>query len=90
MGGEPLCDENAFLTCLVIREVTKRVPEAKIYIWTGYTYEQLIQRADPHVINALTLADVLIDGPYIESERDISLEMRGSCNQSIIDLSKKN
>ena len=90
MGGEPLCDENAFLTCLVIREVTKRVPEAKIYIWTGYTYEQLIQRAHPHVINALTLADVLIDGPYIESERDISLEMRGSRNQRIIDLSKKN
>ena len=89
MGGEPLCDENAFLTYLVIQEVKNKVPEAKVYIWTGYTYEELLNRHHPQVRGALELADVLIDGPYIEAERDITLNMRGSRNQRIIDLSEK-
>lgn len=89
MGGEPLCEENAFLTCLVIGEVKRRVPNTKIYIWTGYTYEDLIAKGNPHIRDSLSLADVLIDGPYVEAERDITLEMRGSRNQRIIDLSEK-
>lgn len=89
MGGEPLCDENAFLTYLVIKEVKSKVPEAKVYIWTGYTYEELQHHNHPQVRGALELADVLIDGPYIEAERDITLNMRGSRNQRIIDLSEK-
>ena len=89
MGGEPLCDENAFLTYLVIKEVKDKVPEVKVYIWSGYTYEELQHRNHPQVRGALELADVLIDGPYIEEERDITLNMRGSRNQRIIDLSEK-
>jgi anaerobic ribonucleoside-triphosphate reductase activating protein len=89
MGGEPLCEQNAFLTRLVIQEVKKHVPGAKIYIWSGYTYEELKAKANPHILDSLRLADVLIDGPYIEAERDITLEMRGSRNQRVIDLSEK-
>ena len=90
MGGEPLCNENAFLTFLVAKEVRDKVPEAKIYIWSGYTLEQIERLAHPKVKDILEIADFLIDGPYIEEERDITLEMRGSRNQRIIDLSKKN
>lgn len=90
MGGEPLCEENAFLTCLVINEVKRKVPNAKIYIWTGYTYEELLTRSNPRIKECLGLADVLIDGPYMASQRDLTLAMRGSRNQRIIDLSKKN
>ncbi len=90
MGGEPLCDENAFLTYLVTKEVKEKVPEAKVYIWSGYTYEELQHHSHPQVRNVLQLADVLIDGPFIESERDVTLDMRGSRNQRIIDLTKKN
>ena len=89
MGGEPLCDENVFLTYLIIKEVKEKVPGAKIYIWSGYTYEELLKSSHPHIQSSLKLADILIDGPYIEAERDITLEMRGSRNQRIIDLSKK-
>ena len=89
MGGEPLCDENAFLTYLVIKEVKEKVPGTKVYIWSGYTYEELQHSTHPQVRGALELADVLIDGPYIEEERDITLAMRGSRNQRIIDLSEK-
>ena len=90
MGGEPLCQENAFLTRLIIQEVRKYVPGTKIYICSGYTYEELITNQNPHIIDSLRLADVLIDGPYVEAERDITLPMRGSRNQRIIDLSEKN
>ncbi len=89
MGGEPLCEENAFLTCMVIAEVKRRVPGVKVYVWTGYTYERLIRSTHPQIKECLRLADVLIDGPYVAAERDLTLEMRGSRNQRIIDLAEK-
>ena len=90
MGGEPLCEDNAFLTQMVIQEVRKKVPGVKVYIWSGYVYEDLLRSTNPHVRGALELADVLIDGPYIAAERDLTLNMRGSRNQRVIDLHKKN
>ena len=87
MGGEPLCEQNAFLTLLVIKTVKEKLPDTKIYIWTGYYYENL--PIDPHIKQILDLADYLIDGPYKESCRDITLPMRGSSNQNIIDLKEK-
>lgn len=86
MGGEPLCPENLFLTFLVITEVKKHVPDTEIYIWTGYTYEHLLLNSSPRVKDILAAADYLIDGPYIDALRDITLPMRGSSNQRIIPL----
>lgn len=86
MGGEPMCDENIFLTLLVVKEVKAKVPAAKIYIWTGYTYEDLKSKTNPHISAVLEMADYLIDGPYIDELRDITLHMRGSSNQRVIDL----
>ena len=86
MGGEPLCEENAFLTSLVLINVKKYLPNVKTYLWTGYYYEDLVRFTDPRIKTVLRLTDVLIDGPYIEAKRDITLPMRGSSNQSIINL----
>ena len=88
MGGESLCEENALLTFTVIEQVKYYVPDTKIYIWTGYTIEELLDSKNPFIIESLRRADVLIDGPYIEAERDITLSMRGSRNQRILDLKK--
>lgn len=88
LGGEPLCDENLFLTTLVIQEVRKAYPNIKIFVWTGYTYEDLIKKNDPHLNYIFDNIDYLIDGPYIESLRDITLHLRGSNNQRIINLRK--
>lgn len=88
MGGEPLCPENAFLTYMVVKQVKDTLPETKIYVWTGYTIEQLVNNSHPKVRDILQMIDVLIDGPYIDEERDITLEMRGSRNQRILDLSE--
>lgn len=88
-GGEPLCEENQFLTLLLIDAVLEKHPETKIYIWTGYIYENLIKHPTPHLKNILSKAYCLIDGPYIKEERDITLPMRGSRNQRIIYLDKE-
>lgn len=88
MGGEPLCPENVFLTYLVIQHVKERLPDTKIYVWSGYTHKQLQQLAHSYskVQGVLEMSDYLIDGPYIEELRDVTLQMRGSSNQKIIDL----
>ena len=86
MGGEPLCEENLFLTLLVLKEVKNHFPQVKTYLWTGYYYEDLLRRSDSHTKQILEIIDILIDGPYIESQRNITLPMRGSANQSIINL----
>ena len=87
MGGEPLCEQNVFLTLLIVKTVKEKLPDVKIYIWTGYTYDKL--PTDPHIQQVLKLSDFLIDGPYKEELRDITLPMRGSSNQTIIDLKQK-
>lgn len=89
MGGEPMCQENLFLTCMLLQNIKLRFPQIKIYLWTGYYYEQLLRMTDPKVGLILDMVDVLIDGPYDEKKRDITLKMRGSSNQSIIDLKEK-
>ena len=86
MGGEPLCEQNAFLTFLVIKTVKEKLPDVKIYIWSGYTYEELTKSSNPHIVCSLQLSDYLIDGPYIEKLKDTTLPMRGSSNQNIICL----
>ena len=86
LGGEPLCEDNEFLTNLVIRTVKEKLPDVKIYIWTGYTYEELVKKNSPKVNQILQMADYLIDGPFINNLKDLSLQMRGSSNQRIINL----
>ena len=84
MGGEPLCDRNIFLTALLIQQVKAKYPNQKIYLWTGYTYEELVKRHDNKTKYVLSNIDCLIDGPFIEELRDTTLQMRGSSNQRII------
>ena len=88
MGGEPLCPENEFLTCMIVRQVKEALPDVEIYLWSGYTYEQLSQNTNPHVKYVMANINCLIDGPYLEEERDITLPMRGSRNQRVIKIDK--
>ena len=89
MGGEPLCQENLILSYVILSAIKEQVPDTPIYIWTGYTYEQLIKMNNAKVNMILDMADYLIDGPYIAEERDLTLNMRGSRNQRVIDLKTK-
>jgi anaerobic ribonucleoside-triphosphate reductase activating protein len=86
MGGEPLCEDNLFLTTMVLQYVKLRLPEVKVYIWTGYLYEDLLMEHNPTLNYIFSKVDVLVDGPYIQEQRDITLKARGSRNQRIIYL----
>lgn len=84
MGGEPLCPDNQFLTLLICNTIKDKLPDTKIYIWTGYTLEELNKDSNTRISQILEKTDAIIDGPYIAAERDITLPMRGSCNQRIL------
>jgi anaerobic ribonucleoside-triphosphate reductase activating protein len=67
---------------MVVSEAKKRYPWLEIYLWSGYTYEQLLTRSktEPKINLILKNVKVLIDGPYDEPQRDITLPLRGSHN----------
>ena len=77
LGGEPLAKENLEDTLYIINRIRNKFPKIKIYLWTGYTIENL-------KIKDLKKIDVIIDGLYDEKLRDVSLPLRGSSNQRIL------
>ena len=87
-GGEPLYHHNLEIVDRVITAVKAVYPSTPVYIWTGDIYEHHEQdaRYNPTLRHILSLTDVLIDGPYQEDKRDITLYLRGSSNQRIIDV----
>lgn len=89
LGGEPLEPENLCEVNSMVRYVRGVFENRKsIWIYSGYTYEELARRAGFYTLNTLELTDVLVDGRFIEAEKDITLKFRGSRNQRIIDVQK--
>lgn len=91
LGGEPLAEENRLDVVRLIHKVKKLYPNKTIWVWTGYTWEELMKIAyrwtfDHYVRSILENIDVLVDGPYEEEKYDILLRFRGSSNQRIIDV----
>lgn len=77
-GGDPLfCSNRADIEKLCI-EFKERFPNKTIWLYTGYKYNEIKH------LEILNYIDVLVDGPYIEEQRDITLPFRGSKNQNII------
>ena len=87
-GGEPFCQPEAL--CTLARRLRPYIKDLVVY--SGYTLEQLEEMAGqrPAVGELLALCDVLIDGPYIEAQRDLTLQYRGSANQRVIQLKQRN
>ena len=83
LGGEPLAEQNLEMVWDVIDAVRHAYPNIKITLWTGYTYDELIRRRSETLSKILNGIDVLVDGPFIESEKDLELQLRGSRNQHI-------
>lgn len=80
-GGDPLFQHQA------VKQLLQRVKsELKLNVWvyTGFTWEQLMER--PLLKELMKWIDVLVDGPFVQSQRDISLRFRGSTNQRLIDV----
>ena len=85
-GGEPFCQPEAFFKLAV--NVKER--NLNVAVFSGYTYEELLKMSESYsaIGNLLSVADMLIDGPFIMEERDLTLQFRGSRNQRVIDLKK--
>ena len=86
LGGEPLCEQNKKDVADLISAIHKKNPTIKIYLWSGYTFEQL--DGDPIFDEIRKNITYLIDGPYDYHKRDINLKLRGSSNQRIIEFDK--
>ena len=88
-GGEPLCQLRS------LTELARAVQGMGLTVWcyTGFTFEELIDGVERYfsadeVREFLRHVDVLVDGPFVERQRDLSLAFRGSGNQRLIDVPK--
>lgn len=82
LGGEPLCNDNIAIVFDLLMVVKYDMPWTKTFVWTGGKFEAL-KLVYP---STMKLIDVLIDGPFDITKRDITLPLRGSPNQRIIDV----
>lgn len=95
LGGEPFEPENQRVLVPFLVMLREKFPDKTVWCYTGFTIEQILGKSEPKsravtdVSNEmLSLIDVLVDGPYVESLHDISLKFRGSSNQRVIDMKK--
>ena len=94
LGGEPLEPQNQLALYPFIKKVKEQHPEKSIWCYTGFVFDEKTGvLKETHKNTQLTkdliaLFDVLVDGPFIEEQKNIRLKFRGSENQRIIDVQK--
>ena len=81
-GGEPFEQATA---CAALAQALKDAGYG-VWTYTGYLYEDLIKSKGEGVADLLAATDVLVDGPFIEAQRSLDLDWRGSSNQRVIDV----
>ena len=89
LGGEPFEKENQPEVLKLVARAKKEFPDKSVWIYSGFTFEELLggSRASGQTAEEiLKLADVLVDGRFDKTKKNISLKFRGSENQRIIDL----
>jgi anaerobic ribonucleoside-triphosphate reductase activating protein len=89
LGGDPMSklSDNRKVVIEFCKEVKEKYPNKDIWMWSGYTYQELL--SDDTSNEVFKYIDYLVDGPYIEHMKDPSLKFRGSSNQRIIKLHPK-
>lgn len=85
-GGEPLSPCHMPEIIELCKEIKQR--GKTVWIFTGYTLESAVEVFPNIVTDLLPYVDTIVDGPFIESEKDLLLKFRGSKNQRIIDVKK--
>ena len=100
LGGEPLAEQNLDEVLSLIKEIRISFPEKSIWLYTGYNFDLLNSKYNeykytPFAANAdewltrweiISNVNVLVDGEYIDEQKDIALKWRGSKNQRVIDV----
>lgn len=93
LGGDPMEQENQPEVLRLIKKIKKEMPKKTVWIYTGYVYEKDLKEGGKKYIPSITdeildNTDILVDGPFIEEKKRITLNFRGSSNQRIIDMKK--
>lgn len=92
LGGEPFEPDNQRALLPFIRHVRAVYPDKDIWMFSGFTYEELrTDGSHPRcecTDELLELTDILVDGRFVEAKKNISLQFRGSENQRILDMKK--
>ena len=90
LGGEPFEPQNQPAIVELLRQVKAKYPEKSIWAFSGYLFDRDIlsgRLGDPAVTREyLSYLDVLVDGPFIQAQKNLTLRFRGSANQRIIDV----
>lgn len=90
LGGEPFEPQNQPAILELLRQVKAKYPEKSIWAFSGYLFDRDIlsgRLGDPAVTREyLSYLDVLVDGPFIQAQKNLTLRFRGSANQRIIDV----
>ena len=87
LGGEPLDPQNIKDVLTVLKEIRAAYPNIKIYLWTGYTLEELQERKEFEEV--LKYVDILIEGRFVEELKQ-NLPLRGSSNQRVFKVIRGN
>jgi anaerobic ribonucleoside-triphosphate reductase activating protein len=84
LGGEPLSklSDNRKQVISLAKEVKEKFPNSDIWVWSGYLLDEI--QTNDSMKDILKYIDVLVDGPFIEEQKDISIPFRGSNNQRIL------
>lgn len=104
LGGEPLEPQNSFYLAELINLIKRKRPDIKIWVYTGYTIENLYSRCYctiggdseatssqySHLRYILNNIDVLVDGQFQEDKKDLTYPFAGSTNQRVIDMKRTN
>jgi anaerobic ribonucleoside-triphosphate reductase activating protein len=88
-GGDPLYRENLSDIYKLVSDIRCKFPDKNIWCYTGYTFEQIFKADDEDNKvrqQIIKLCDVLVDGPFILKERNITLKWKGSPNQRVINI----
>lgn len=93
LGGEPFEPENQKVLLPFLIMFKERFPEKTVWCYTGFTLEEIMGKKNSRAFTPISMEmleniDVLVDGPYVEAKKNISLVFRGSSNQRIIDVKK--
>ena len=87
LGGEPFEPQNQATVLELVRRVRERFPEKDIWCYSGFLFEALAAgKVGEHSREMLEQLDVLVDGPFVLEQKDLSLRFRGSANQRILDV----
>ena len=87
LGGEPFEPQNQNAVVELLRKIKKELPDKSIWAFSGYLYEKdILSGRLGDCMEYLSYLDVLVDGPFVEEKKNLSLRFRGSENQRLIDV----